>query len=131
MKYFKFGKLVRDNILPLIQEGNQKARGVKVLDDEEFITELIKKAREEIDEMGSVSDKEDLKKEFADVSEVLDYLKEVLEIGDEELLKLKQAKRSKNGGFDERTYIKDVGAEEDNKWYQYYLNNPDKYPEVK
>jgi len=131
MKYFKFAKLVRDNILPSIKKNNQKARGVKTLDDEEFISELIKKSLEEINEMTVASEKDELKRELADVYEVLDYLKKALDLSDKELIKLKEIKRKKNGGFDTRTYIEDVGVEEDNEWYQYYLNNPDKYPEVK
>jgi len=131
MKYFKFAKLVRDNILPYIENNNQIARGVKVLNDDEFISELIKKAQEEVKEMVLASDKNDLKKELADVSEVLDYLKQILDLSDTELEKLKKQKRSKNGGFKTRTYIEDVGVEENNKWYKYYRKHPNKYPEVK
>lgn len=131
MKYFKFAKLVRDKILPHMEDNNQKARGVRKLSDSEFIKELIKKILEESNEMINVSDQDELKKELADVYEVLDYLKEALKLTDEELEDLKKRKRDKNGGFSDRMYIEDVGVEEDNEWYQYYLDNPEKYPEVK
>ncbi|MCA9375330.1 nucleoside triphosphate pyrophosphohydrolase, partial [Candidatus Dojkabacteria bacterium] len=128
---FKFAKLVRDKILPHMEGNNQRARGVRKLSDSEFIKELIKKILEESNEMVNVSDQDELKKELADVYEVLDYLKEALKLTDEELEDLKKRKRDKNGGFSERMYIEDVGVEEDNEWYQYYLDNPEKYPEVK
>ncbi|MBN1971101.1 MAG: nucleoside triphosphate pyrophosphohydrolase [Candidatus Delongbacteria bacterium] len=131
MKYFKFAKLVRDKILPHMESNNQIARGARKLSDSEFVQELIKKVLEESNEMINVSDKNELKKELADVYEVLDYLKDVLDLTDEELEDLKKQKRDKNGGFSDRIYIEDVGVEEDNKWYQYYLDNPQKYPEVK
>jgi len=131
MRYFKFEKLVRDNIVPQMIDNNQEVRGIKRLNDNEFITELIKKVLEEVEEMKNVKSKDELKYELADVYEVLDYIKNTLNISDSEIAKLKEQKREKNGGFDERMYIEDVGVEEDCKWLQYYLDNPDKYPEVK
>lgn len=131
MRYFKFEKLVRDNIVPQMVNNNQEPRGTRRLDDDEFITELIKKVLEEVEEMQNIKSKEELKYELADVYEVLDYIKNTLNISDSEIAKLKEQKREKNGGFDERMYIEDVGVEEDCKWLQYYLDNPDKYSEVK
>ncbi|HKM20189.1 MAG TPA: nucleoside triphosphate pyrophosphohydrolase [Candidatus Dojkabacteria bacterium] len=131
MRYFKFEKLVRDNIVPQMIDNNQEVRGIKRLNDNEFITELIKKVLEEVEEMKNVKSKDELKYELADVYEVLDYIKNTLNISDSEIAKLKEQKREKNGGFDERMYIEDVGVEEDCKWLQYYLDNPDKYSEVK
>lgn len=131
MRYFKFEKLVRDKIVPGMLSNNQDPRGTRRLDDDEFITELIRKVLEEANEMKNVKSKDELKYELADVYEVLDYIKEVLQITDSELAELKEQKREKNGVFDERMYIEDVGVEEDCKWLQYYLDNPDKYPEVK
>jgi len=131
MRYFKFNKLVRDKVFPDMLNNNQNPRGTKRLDDEEFLTELIKKVLEEANEMKNVKSKDDVKYELADVYEVLDYIKNVLKITDSEMAELRKRKREKNGGFDERMYIEDVGLEEDNYLLQYYLDNPDKYPEVK
>lgn len=131
MRYFKFGKLVRDKILPYMQQNNQIPRGVKKLNDDEFITELIRKILEEASEMSSVSNKENLKNELADVYEILDHLKETLKLSDTELDNRKKQKKEKNGGFKDRIYIEDVGIEEDNQWFKYYIDNPKKYPEVK
>lgn len=131
MRYFKFNKLVRDNIVPGMLSNNQDPKGTRRLDDDEFLTELIKKVLEETEEMKNVKSKDEFKYELADVYEVLDYIKDTLKITDSELEELKKQKKEKNGGFDKRMYIEDVGVEDDCKWLQYYLDNPDKYPEVK
>jgi predicted house-cleaning noncanonical NTP pyrophosphatase (MazG superfamily) len=131
MRYFKFEKLVRDKILPQMQQNQHVVRGVKKLNDSEFINELIKKILEEAHEMANVSSKEDLKNELADVYETLDYLKTALSISNEELELKKKQKSDKNGGFNDRIYIVDVGVDEDNQWIKYYCDNPKKYPEVK
>lgn len=131
MRYFKYAKLVRDKILPQMQQNQQVARGVKKLNNEEFINELIKKVLEEASEMRNFTDHEDLKNELADVYEVLDYLKTTLNLTEEELSIRKQQKTNKSGSFNERTYIENVGVEEDNQWLKYYCENPQKYPEIK
>ena len=131
MRYFRFEKLVRDSIVVHMEENNQKPTGVRTLSDEEFIAELIRKVIEEAKEMKGAMDREELKEEIADVFEVLDYLKEVLNLSNSEMEEIKEDKIEKNGGFSSRTYIEKVGVTEDNKWFQYYLDNPDKYPEVK
>ena len=111
-------------------DNNQEVRGNKRLNDNEF-NKGDKEGLEEVEEMKNVKSKDELKYELADVYEVLDYIKNTLNISDSEIAKLKEQKREKNGGFDERMYIEDVGVEEDCKWLQYYLDNPDKYSEVK
>lgn len=112
-------------------DNNQKPQGTRKLNDDEFIIELIKKVLEEANEMKNFKSKDDLKHELADVYEVLDYIKDILKVTDSELAELKKQKKAKNGGFNERMYIEDVGVEEDNEWLKYYLDNPDKYPEIK
>jgi len=51
MKYFKFAKLVRDKILPSMESIGQKPKGVRKLNDKDFISELIKKVLEEEKEL--------------------------------------------------------------------------------
>ena len=55
MRYFKFEKLVRDNIVSQMIDNNQEPRGTRRLDDDEFITELIKKVLEEVEEMKRIA----------------------------------------------------------------------------
>jgi len=122
MKYFKFDKLVRDNIIDSMIANEQKPIGVKKLNTKQYINALAKKVNEESAE---------LMEELADVLEVIDYLVKELDLSDVEIRELKKKKKSKNGDFSKRMYVDSVGVNEDNKWYQYYLDNPEKYPEVK
>jgi predicted house-cleaning noncanonical NTP pyrophosphatase (MazG superfamily) len=131
MKYFRFVKLVRDKIVENMRGNNQKPRGVRNLNDEEFIKELIKKVVEESQEMEGFENFQELKEEIADVQEVLDYIKKEINLSENELKELQKKKIMKNGGFDKRVYMEDVGVEESNAWFKYYDSSPDKYPKVK
>lgn len=130
MKYFRFAKLVRDNILDHIKADNQTPYGVRRLDDAEFTKELAKKAREEADELAVAVGTEELKKELADVQEVLDHLKKSLKMTDEEVKEYQEQKIIKAGGFAKRIYIESVGLEDNDKWLGHYQAHPDKYPEI-
>lgn len=131
MKYFRFSKLVRDAIPEQMRSGGQDVRGLRTLSDEEYIHELQRKVVEEAAELGHAQNVDELKEELADAQEVLDCLKMALGMTTEEVSAYQQKKVAKNGGFASRLYIESVGAAEDNQWYDYYVANPDKYPEVK
>jgi predicted house-cleaning noncanonical NTP pyrophosphatase (MazG superfamily) len=130
MKYFRFAKLVRDNILDHIQTDNQTPYGVRHLDDAELTKELAKKVREEADELVAAVETEELKKELADVQEILDHLKKSLKMTDKEVKKYQEQKIMKAGGFAKRIYIESVGLKDDDKWLSHYQAHPDKYPEI-
>ena len=131
MRYFRYAKLVRDKIIEHMKSNNQITYGVRILNDEDYIKELLKKVIEEAQELDNVTDMEDLKEELADVQEVLDYLKKLLGMTDEDVKKYQEKKILKNGGFNDKIYVDYVGVEEDNQWLDYYLKNPGKYPEIK
>ena len=131
MRYFSFKKLVRDRIVELMKDCGEKPVGVKVLSEKKFIEELVIKLVEESTEMLNIKDTNKLKEELVDVIEVADYLKTYLKLSDKEFKKLLKEKRVGVGGFDKRLYLDKVGATNDNKWTKYYLNNPDRYPEIK
>ncbi|MCD4704500.1 nucleoside triphosphate pyrophosphohydrolase [bacterium] len=131
MRYFKFNKLVRDKIVDDMGNYNIIPYGIKVLNDKEYIKELSRKIIEEAKELNNISSIEDLKEELADVQEVIDCLKKVLKMNNKDIEKYQKKKIKKFGAFKKRTYIEYVGSEQDNKWINYYLENPDKYPEIK
>ncbi len=131
MRYFKFTKLVRDKIVEHMKSNNQESFGVRVLDNEEYIKELSKKVIEEAQELDNVTNLEELKEELADVQEVMDYLRKALGMSDEDIKKYQEKKIEKNGGFDSKFFVDHVGVEDDNQWLDYYLKNPNKYPEIK
>jgi len=130
MKYFQFKKLVRDKIVDNMEKSNQIPQGVRTLEDKEYLIELKKKLKEEVDEFLLTSDKKDMVEELADVQEVIDYLKSILKIKEEDLKRFQKKKVQKSGGFEKRIYLESVGIKEDSKWFKYFQKNPDKYPPI-
>jgi len=112
-------------------KGGQYPQGVIRLNKKQFISELIKKLSEEFDEFKHAKDKESIADEISDIEEVLSYLKKELKITDLYIKKLRKEKIKERGDFDKRIFVKSVGIPRNNKWFKYYVNNPDKYPEIK
>lgn len=130
MKHFQFNKLVRDKIVDNMKENNQDPKGVRILEDKEYLKELKKKLIEEVEEFKAVSDKEKMVGELADVQEVIEYIKKVLKIKDVDFEKYQKKKVRKSGGFKKRIYLESVGIREDSKWIEYFQNNSDRYPPI-
>lgn len=131
MKYFQFNKLVRDKIVPNMIKNGQKPLGKRILGKKEYIIELKRKLKEEVEELLNVNKPSELKEELADVVEVIDYLMKGLDVSKTELKQLQKDKVRKNGGFKEKIYLEAVGVPEDNQWYSYYTKNTEKYPLIK
>lgn len=129
MRRFKFAKLVRDKIVDSIvtSGGNPDWR---VLSDNEYIEELKKKILEEAQEI-PLTQSDSLVGELADIQEVVDTLLQVLNVSKDEFEKVQKSKTDKAGSFKNRQYIETVETKDDNKWIDYYLSSPDKYPEIK
>lgn len=101
-----YNKLIRDRI-PEIIENDHKTCTTKILNDEEYLkclqSKLLEECHEVIDAEG-----EDIKKEIADVLEVLEALENTLHIDHQEVLSIKQKKASSNGAFDKKIYLEYV-----------------------
>lgn len=96
----KFGKLVRDKI-PEIIRANGGEPIIRVLSDEEYIKELVKKLKEEVAEF-----EEDLSiEELADIQEVISALIKELKIDKQELRKVKIKKAKNRGRFDDKIFL--------------------------
>ena len=96
-------KLVRDNI-PDISKENGQIPQTRILNDAEYASELRRKLQEEVQEYLSSNDIEEL----ADVMKVIEALAEYQGCSFDELMKVKQKKRSKNGAFRQRIYLMSV-----------------------
>lgn len=131
MRKFGFKKLVRDKIVENIISAGHKPDW-KVLSDSEFVEELKKKIVEEASEVPRTDKPEEIVEELADIQEIIDNLLEVLKVSKTEFAKIqKQKKNEKGGSFKKRQYVETVEtSDEVTKWVQYYLDNPDKYPEL-
>ena len=99
------GKLVRDKI-PEIIKNDGKIPIIEILSDEDYLKELDKKLNEEVAEYQADKSIE----EMADVLEVLFAICEARGHSIEELMKVKEEKKEKRGGFKEKIYW--IGNEE-------------------
>jgi predicted house-cleaning noncanonical NTP pyrophosphatase (MazG superfamily) len=98
-------KLVRDLIPNIISDSGQ-ACSFDILSEEDYITALMQKLNEEVAEYQADKSIE----EMADVLEVLCAICEARGHSIEELMKVKNAKREKRGGFSDKIFW--IGNEE-------------------
>lgn len=95
-----FNKLVRDKI-PEIIKANGEIPTVRILDDEEYVQELNKKLKEEVNEYLTDGNVEEL----ADIEEVLRALLELKGVSYDNFDKMREEKCEKRGAFKERIFL--------------------------
>ena len=93
------GKLVRERIPEIIIADGKKPI-TRILDNDEYLRELDKKLNEEIAEYQADKSVE----EMADVLEVLFAICEARGHSVEELMEVRNAKREKRGGFEQKIF---------------------------
>jgi predicted house-cleaning noncanonical NTP pyrophosphatase (MazG superfamily) len=103
MKKYYHKKLIRDRI-PEIIESNKGKYETIVLNDSEFEAELKKKLLEEVNELLSAKNGEELN-ELADVLEIVKSLSSHYKISFNELQKYQLEKRRKRGGFKKKLFL--------------------------
>jgi predicted house-cleaning noncanonical NTP pyrophosphatase (MazG superfamily) len=102
-KIISYRKLVRDNIINIIEKNGKKAI-YEILSDEDFSKELNKKLTEEVDEFIEKNEVE----EIADIFEVLYTIIESKRINIKDIEKIMVKKREERGGFKKKLYLKEV-----------------------
>lgn len=127
---FKTNILVRDKRIEEMESAGILV-DYKKLSQEEYIKALRKKVTEEAQEVADEENRDKLIYELADLKEVVQSLMTALEITDSEISDAQNKKREKNGGFDEKYFTNFVEIENDNPVIEYYLQRPNKYPEIK
>lgn len=99
----EYPKLVRDNIPDIIKLRTGEEPATRVLsDDGEYLEFLLKKAVEEATELCHSPEHGNLEEELADVFELLDAIMALRGLSREDIVKIQNEKRSKNGGFAKR-----------------------------
>ena len=98
-----FNKLVRDKI-PEIIISNGGEPFTRILDDEEFRVELIKKLNEEYNEVVNSSGKDRLE-ELADMLEIIKYLAYLEGSNLEDVINISKEKSLKRGAFDKKIFL--------------------------
>jgi predicted house-cleaning noncanonical NTP pyrophosphatase (MazG superfamily) len=130
MRTFRKEKLARDKIIDHIQALGGKVSW-RYLSDQEYGQALRTKLIEEAHEVLQAQSREELIQELADIFEVIDAIKQLYAINQEEIINAQDKKRESKGGFFERIYIEHASYPSGSQWEKYCLDNPDKYPEIK
>ena len=102
----KYNKLVRDRI-PEIIEGNGEEPITRILNDEEYRSELIKKLNEEYDEVVNPSE-ENINEEHADMLEVIESIANIQNKNLDNIMIEKEKKKNKRGGFSKKIFLEGV-----------------------
>lgn len=95
-----YNKLVRDKIPEIIRADNATPV-VRVLDEQEYLTELVKKLKEETVEFEADNSLEEL----ADIQEVVNALTVAIGNTAIELEDLRAQKADERGGFEEKIFL--------------------------
>lgn len=102
-----YNKLVRDNIPEIIRNDNKICK-IKTLNEQDYILELKKKLCEEAKEVFDANSKNEVVEELADVLEIIDALKDVYNLTNQDIQYIKEQKANKNGRFKEKIYLEYV-----------------------
>jgi len=97
-------KLVRDNIPEIIKSSGTEPT-TRIASDEEFLTLIRDKLKEETQELIQATKKEDILEEICDVLEVLSVISSSTGINTEELFKRADVKRKANGSFTKKVVL--------------------------
>lgn len=97
-------KLVRDNIINIIESRKETVK-YHILDDENFKKELLKKLKEECDEVIRAKNKEELLEELADVLEVIKSIGNLENYNLNDIINEAEKKKINKGGFDKKIYL--------------------------
>ncbi len=102
-----YNKLVRDNI-PAIIKKSDKTFTTRLLNNEEYITEINNKLGEELTEYLESTTTADALEELADLLELIHAAATYHGATFEELEKVRVEKAEKRGGFNERIFLMEV-----------------------
>ncbi|MFZ5982610.1 MAG: phosphoribosyl-ATP pyrophosphohydrolase [Patescibacteria group bacterium] len=95
----EYPKLVRDKIPEIVGGKTGKEVKTRIMEDEEYVTFLLKKVIEEAQELAHAKDREHVAEELADIMELIDTILEVNGLSLDEVRKVQKAKAAVRGGF--------------------------------
>lgn len=98
-----YNKLVRDKIPEIIKADGKKAN-IRILENEEYLNELVKKLQEEAKEFEAEPSAEEL----ADIQEIIIAIREAMAIHSGDLENIRRRKAMINGRFKKRIFLMSV-----------------------
>lgn len=105
MRRITYNKLIADKVPENMEKQGVQFEVRTLTDDAEYERELLKKVVEEAKELESAPSKEHALKEIADVLEVIDAVKKLKGISDDEVVTMKATRLEKRGGFLKRIFL--------------------------
>jgi predicted house-cleaning noncanonical NTP pyrophosphatase (MazG superfamily) len=105
-----YNKLVRDRI-PEVIKSTGKHYSTRVLDNEEYITELKNKSLEELKEYLNTENDKDAIEELSDLLEIIRALAECHGASFEKVEEVRQKKAEKRGSFKKKIFLIEVEDE--------------------
>lgn len=99
-----YNKLIRDRIPEKIAKAGAACE-TRLLTEEEFERELVKKVEEEASGMPAAASREELIEEMGDVLDVIDEVRKLKGITDAELAVTRARALEKKGGFEKRLFL--------------------------
>jgi predicted house-cleaning noncanonical NTP pyrophosphatase (MazG superfamily) len=99
-----YNKLVWDNVPDIIREKGKECE-VRVLSDEEFEIELMKKVEEEASALPETASRQELIDELADIVTVIEYIKARKNITELELADALERHVHKRGRFEKKLFL--------------------------
>lgn len=127
MPTFELNKLVRDKLPAIYESLGQKAL-VKKLSKKEHSRALLQKMIEEIEEL--LAKKTIDIDELADIQQAFDDLLVLHGISKEELQQAQGKKTKKVGAFLAGWFVKRLTLRDDDKWVEYYRQEPNRFKEL-
>jgi predicted house-cleaning noncanonical NTP pyrophosphatase (MazG superfamily) len=103
----EYNKLVRDNIPEIIESTGRKPI-FKILNNEEYYSELVKKSYEELDELLNAHNKQDAIEELADILELVYAFAEYHGSSIEMIEDVRKLKAENRGTFKKKIYLEMV-----------------------
>lgn len=96
----QYNKAIRDHIPEIVKESGIDCV-IKILSDKEFLIEIEKKLKEEVDEYLSSKSVTEL----VDIIEVVYRIAKLRKVSKDELEKIRLQKRNRRGGFNKNLFL--------------------------
>ncbi len=113
-RFFK-NKLVRDKIVELYKEQGVTCQAYVIEDDNEFLDAITQKMIEELQEVFSSQDNDELLAELADLEDALAVFKKFLKIDQKQIDTKRSAKLAEKGSYEGRLFLEYIDVPNSNK----------------
>lgn len=128
---FFLNKLVRDNIVELFKKEGIESSSFTLEDDNDYLEALTQKLIEELQEVFSAENTEELLEELVDIEDVLVAFKALLKLDQKDIEAARAKKLAEKGGFKKRCFIEYIDVPESNKErIEYFEKKASLFPDL-